>query len=646
MMISFEYVASTLKKCLKWKKRLHIQRSVEDEAHALIAAGNSEEDAGNLEAAYSKYRNAVSLCPDLPSAHLNVGNVLLAQAKYTQAISAYQHALTLSPEFAPALCNLGTAYAQQGNLQVAQIFYKRALDSDPDFAPALIGFATVQSTLPDNEDAEFCFRRGLELTLKADPNALNPRWALAMAQLRPMYDSISERIAARDAFMRALGELDEQLAEVDANKAASLVGTAQPFNLAYHPVDLFPWLKAYGALCCKLSERAPLTMPSVGKRLPFPRKIRMGIATGFVHNHSVWIAITRGWVNQIDKSRFDICIFKLEPGDDNFTAEAKAAASEWVQDLPSAQAWAQCISEAQLDVLIYPEIGMHSLSARLASHRLVPIQMGSWGHPCSSGMPTIDYFLSSEDMEPPLASSHYTEQLVRLPHLGVYVEPLQPDVVSPDLNALGLPTNEPLILLPGMPFKYGPEHDEVWMQLARKLQDHGSGRMVFFYSQYTTSNLHLERRLRARFFAQCLDFDRTVRFIPLLPRPVFYGLMECSAVMADTVDFSGFNTAMQAMECDLPMVAYAGEFLRGRLCSALLNRLGLGEWVATNTSDFVDLLFRMATDRTCNTQVRKHISAHRNLLFRDMTPIHALENVLQELVEGAELTTDKLKSAC
>ena len=78
------------------------------------------------------------------------------------------------------------------------------------------------------------------------------------------------------------------------------------------------------------------------------------------------------------------------------------------------------IAEQALDVLFYTDIGMDSLTYYLAHARLAAVQCVTWGHPLTTGIPTIDYFISSQDLEPAGAESHYTETLVRLPHLANY----------------------------------------------------------------------------------------------------------------------------------------------------------------------------------------------------------------------------------
>ena len=54
---------------------------------------------------------------------------------------------------------------------------------------------------------------------------------------------------------------------------------------------------------------------------------------------------------------------------------------------------------------------MGPVAARLAAHALGADTMQFAGHPETSGYPTLDYFLSSELMEPPDGQQHYTERL-------------------------------------------------------------------------------------------------------------------------------------------------------------------------------------------------------------------------------------------
>ena len=75
------------------------------------------------------------------------------------------------------------------------------------------------------------------------------------------------------------------------------------------------------------------------------------------------------------------------------------------------------IAAAELDIVFYPDIGMEALTYFLAFARLAPVQCVTWGHPVTTGIPALDYFVSSELLEPDGAEAHYAERLVRLPRL-------------------------------------------------------------------------------------------------------------------------------------------------------------------------------------------------------------------------------------
>ena len=67
----------------------------------------------------------------------------------------------------------------------------------------------------------------------------------------------------------------------------------------------------------------------------------------------------------------------------------------------------------ELDVLIFPDVGMEPFTLYLSFARLARVQMAWWGHPVTTASPTMDYFISLED-ELDEAQEHYTEQLVRM----------------------------------------------------------------------------------------------------------------------------------------------------------------------------------------------------------------------------------------
>ena len=215
----------------------------------------------------------------------------------------------------------------------------------------------------------------------------------------------------------------------------------------------------------------------------------------------------------------------------------------------------------------------------------------------------MDLYISAQAFEPEhAAENNYTEKLVMLPALGVYVEPLRLPNTDPDLEIPAAPRRSAFVACPGQPFKYAPQYDDVWVRIAKGLQTRSffrkgsAGRLVFFRSHSETFDRILEKRLRAAFARGGVDFDAHVSIVPFLDHARFFGLMRKSTLMLDTLGFSGFNTALQGIECELPVLAFEGDFLRGRLASGILRELELPELVATNSDDFVQKAIELTKD--------------------------------------------------
>jgi protein O-GlcNAc transferase len=96
--------------------------------------------------------------------------------------------------------------------------------------------------------------------------------------------------------------------------------------------------------------------------------------------------------------------------------------------------------------------------------------------------------------------------------------------------------------------------------------------------------------------------------------------------------FSGYNTALQAIECGLPVLAREGDFMRGRLASGIMRRMGLPELVATTDEAFIEMAIRLAADSSKRKDLRLEIESRRHILFADIEPVRALESCLTEAI--------------
>ena len=584
--------------------------------------GNVLAKQGELDEAVLCYRNAIALKPDFHAAHSNLGNVLNEQRRPSEAAVCYGKAIALKPDFAEAHFNLGNALKDQGRLDQAVASYRRALALEPNWPEAYYLLGNALRDQDRFEEVLDCYRKALSLK----PDYAEARWALAMSQIPAVYPVDSDPVRFRAAFSMQLDELERWFGPDRVAEGYKAVGVQQPFCLAYQEENNRDLLARYGSLCNRIMS-AWLDR----QVLPDPRKrdydgvIRIGVVSRYFHNHSVWNAIVKGWFLQLDRKRFPLHVFHLGAEKDEETSFARANAAHFEQGPKGLLQWVEAIIGRQPDVLVYPEIGMDPMTLRLASLRLAPVQLATWGHPDTTGLRTIDYYLSAADLEPENAQDNYAERLIALPHLGCFYKPAPVGAASADLRSLGIDPGSPLIVCPGVPFKYSPRHDRIIVEVARRL---GGCQIVFFKHRLDQLSEKLRQRLEVVFARSRLDFDRFAKFIPWQSSPRFYALLKRADVYLDTIGFSGFNTAMQALECGLPIVTMEGRFMRGRLASGLLKRIGLPELVAASEEDYIALGVRLAEDAGYRQSVRERIEASRHVLFEDLAPIRALEDFL------------------
>jgi predicted O-linked N-acetylglucosamine transferase (SPINDLY family) len=215
-----------------------------------------------------------------------------------------------------------------------------------------------------------------------------------------------------------------------------------------------------------------------------------------------------------------------------------------------------------------------------------------------------------------------------LPRLGCAYRPYDTPPEPVDLSAWGITASDRLLLCAGVAFKYAPSNDALWVEIARRC---ALCKLVFFRAEADHTGVMFEQRLRAAFMAADVDFEAHVRFIPWQPQAAFFGLLRRADAYLDSVGFSGFNTAMQAIQCATPIVAWEGAFMRGRFASGILRQMGLDEWVASSPEAFAAAAERLYADPGLRKKVRDQLNERRTALYQDKASVDALAAHLERL---------------
>jgi protein O-GlcNAc transferase len=276
-----------------------------------------------------------------------------------------------------------------------------------------------------------------------------------------------------------------------------------------------------------------------------------------------------------------------------------------------------------LDILLYLDIGMHPKTQPLAALRLAPVQCCTWGHPITTGFPTMDYFLSSELMEPPNGEQHYTEKLVRLPNLSIcYPFPKlanEPRAISDSASS------PPFFLCSQSLFKLLPEYDTIYPRIALRLP----GVQFRFFEDKSIYGTNIFRnRLSRAFAAHGLNPDQHFMVMARVGEEGFFQLNKQALAILDTFWWSGGNTSLEALACGKPILAHAGAMMRGRHTAGILRRAGLNELIliAADADEYVDTAVRLGQDAKWRISLEEKIQAQKNRVYDDVSTVRALED--------------------
>jgi predicted O-linked N-acetylglucosamine transferase (SPINDLY family) len=178
--------------------------------------------------------------------------------------------------------------------------------------------------------------------------------------------------------------------------------------------------------------------------------------------------------------------------------------------------------------------------------------------------------------------------------------------------------------------KYLPQFDGVFADIARRV---GDVKFVFIGSPRSaeiTARFH--RRLGRAFAAAGLDASRHVVMLSPMTTADFMGVARLCDVFLDSIGWSGYNSTLECLACDLPIVTWPGPLMRGRHSYAILRMLGVTETIAASATQYVDIAVRLARDPAWRMAIRDKIAATRSSILADPTPVRALEDWLDEVV--------------
>jgi predicted O-linked N-acetylglucosamine transferase (SPINDLY family) len=602
----------------------------------LYNLANALTDLGNAKEAEACYRASIAQRPDHTEAYYNLGNLLIDLRRWRDAEAAYRKALELAPDQPAALNNLGTVLQELGFPDEAERRYRQALHLLPTYADAHYNLGCICQVDGRLDEAAACYERALAI----DPDYGAARVAFCMAQLPVLYRNELEIFDRRTLYLQELRRLCKDAGTtISLEKLAEGVGASQPFFLAYQGYNDRALQQIYGDLLCSVMAARyptpPLNLPS-----PRCRKIRIGIVSGFFHDHTIWKLFIEGWLKQFDRKRFEIFGYHTGTIHDEETDLATALCAGFAEGGRSTSEWRHIILKDRPDVLLYPEIGMDPMAARLGAMRLAPLQCVSWGHPETTGLATIDVFLSNALMEPPSSAAHYSENLVLMPNLSIYYEPSEPSLPALDRSDFGMRRDATIYWSGQAIYKYLPQFDPVFPQIAL-----AAGDCQFVFIQFAKSQAItdlLRSRMDQAFASVGLDAADYCLFLPPMDQARFLAAIGQADVLLDTIGWSGGKSTLDSLSQNPAIVTLETGLMRGRHTAAILRRMQATETIAHSIDDYVAKAVQLGRDPDARRAIRAKVARNKGQVFRDRSYITALETFLAAKVNSG---TDETSAA-
>jgi tetratricopeptide (TPR) repeat protein len=582
------------------------------EAHSNLALALVRQE--NLDEGIAGYRRAIQLQPNFAEAHNNLAVALVAHGQPEEAIASYRRALQLRPDLAEAHYTLSGLLARQGDLEEAADSCCRACELKPQMAEAHHALGAILAKLGNAAEARQCYLRAI--ALKPDEVA----WRLNLISLcPPVFGSNAEIDAYRQNLLSELDGFTRDDVKLDLSTLVK-ADCRPAFNLQFHGRYDRPVREAFARV---FSHSPP------GKcGPPNPGRSRLGFVVTDRHE-SIFLKSMAGVLERMDSARFEVVVVGSARGTALLRPELRNPTIRLVALPDSIDRAAETIRQERFDLLYYWEVATDSTNYFLPFLRLAPVQCTSWGIQVTSGIPQLDYYLSSELVEPADAQQHYSERLVLASTLLTYQRRLAPPAAPKPREHFGFSSAQHLYLCAQQLGKFQPDFDPILSEILRR-----DPRGVIVIAEERHGRFP-GNALRQRFATTMPEVARRIVFLPFQPADDYLSLIATADVLLDPLHFGGVNSTYDALSLNQPIVTLPSTLHRGRYTLGCYRKMGLTDCIANSPAQYVEIALRLAHDLDFRASVVAAIRDASPLLFDDPVAVSEHERIFNMLIDKA-----------
>jgi protein O-GlcNAc transferase len=563
-------------------------------------------------------RRSLILAPGYLDGLFNLATARLHRGATDQAILGFRDLIQQAPDRLEVYDRLSSAFESGGRFTAALPWRRRLTCVSPETAEVYAGVANTLVMIGDSGAA----RRHLIRAKVLKPTAA-ARFRAAHIQNRvPL--GVAEINESRQRLNSFLDQAEaENLTVTDPSREIGVTN----FSFTYHDQnnrDLARRVARFNLAAC---PGLGWSAPHCGRRPRPGRRIRLAVVSAFLGSHTIG-KLFGEVLTRLPRARFEVVAAShAKPSDPAWVNQMRGADAQIILSHDLAQARLQ-LAAAEAEILLYLDIGMDPFTYYLSHARLAPVQAVCVGHPDTTGVPNIDYFLTTRGAEPPDWPEHYTERAILLDEFPFFYN-RPPEIAGLlEREELGLPKGATLYTCPQTLFKMHPAHDDVFLEILRR---DPNGRLMLIES---AQSLETER-MRARLTRAGSDVIDRVHFQRRMDGLEYLGFVRAADLLVETFGFAGGNSTYEALSTGTPILAYAGKHMRARVTMDLLTMIGLEDCVAADRESFITMAVELANDTGTRREIRRRVPNATPALFERQSAVDGLAVFLERAMEAA-----------
>ncbi|CAH0479375.1 unnamed protein product [Peronospora belbahrii] len=553
---------------------------------------------------------ALERWPGEPTFHNDRGNILANAGQFEEAFDEYEHSFDLG--LLAGTLHLAETLEALGETQQSIDFYDQILDNEivDRFYPRtriMVMKATVlPRILPSTQKEIDSYRSRFDENVKVLLQNID---LLEETEVDPNRVSLSTAIT-----LTAHNRNNRKL------KAA--MGCLY-WQLWYQrQIMREEFVSSYGIVPLPYTQRSEnIKTPEVGSR-----RLRVGFVSRYIFNSAVGLYMSE-LIPMFNRERYEIIVFAIGLSKSMKVVNKVEAITETIVGLPKdVRVAREEIRAWNMDVLIYPELGMDKTTYFVSLARLAPIQAVWWGNADTSGVPTMDYYLTSE-FEHSSVNSHYSEVVYCFKGMGIYHKLLAfpRNSTSCDQIRLALeevfdiPADFHLYLAIESIIHIHPDFDVAVASIFEKDEK------AHLFLLSTSSRKVWESQLQARMESAGVNIDRLHFLTDADPMQESMLLQAADAVLA-SLHLTRPRASLQAFAVGAPVVTFPNELWASRITYGFYQQMGVNDLIATSLDEYVGLAIKLASDAAFHKKMRQLIEQNRSKLSQDKQAIKEWEH--------------------